>query len=34
VEGLDGFASEKDDSPSLKRLRESVDVPEQFDECP
>ncbi|MEQ1917737.1 MAG: serine protease [Elusimicrobiota bacterium] len=30
VEGLEGFASEEDASPSLKRLRESVDVPEQF----
>lgn len=30
VEGLEGFASEEDASPSLKRLREAVDVPEQF----
>lgn len=30
VEGLEGFASEEDAAPSLKRLRESVDAPEQF----
>ncbi|MDD5302157.1 MAG: serine protease, partial [Elusimicrobia bacterium] len=30
VEGLEGFASEEDSAPSLKRLRESVDAPEQF----
>ncbi|MEQ1919939.1 MAG: serine protease, partial [Elusimicrobiota bacterium] len=30
VEGLEGFANEEDASPSLKRLRESIDAPEQF----
>jgi len=30
VEGLEGFASEEDAAPSLQRLRESVDAPEQF----
>ena len=28
VEGLEGFASEEDAAPSIKRLRESVDAPE------
>lgn len=30
AEGLEGFASEEDSEPSLKRLRESVDTPEGF----
>jgi len=30
VEGIEGFASEDDAKPSLKRLRESIDASEQF----
>ncbi|MBI2384495.1 MAG: trypsin-like peptidase domain-containing protein [Elusimicrobia bacterium] len=30
AEGLEGFASEEDAKPSLKRLREAVDSPDQF----
>lgn len=30
AEGLEGFASEEDARPSLKRLREAVDSPDQF----